>query len=179
MWSSQILFEGSEASVRWQVDRLESELADAKIGMGLFESQAVNDESRNLAEQYLMNPWKMLAIGRLRLTCRASLTGELCIRAIDLGYGSMITAYSGEIQFYLIGEQYHNLSETSNAIARLGESCASSAVNVVVDRCPPDWKSKLPIWGRPPTDLALQKAVKRALDPQNLFNPGRFVTDAF
>ena len=52
--------------------------------------------------------------------------------------------------------------------------------NVVFQRGPTAWKAqKHPVWGRPPANLALQKAVERALDPQNLFNPGRFVTDAF
>jgi glycolate oxidase FAD binding subunit len=51
--------------------------------------------------------------------------------------------------------------------------------NLIIERCPSEWKTTLSVWGRPPADLALQKSVKRALDPQNIFNPGRFVTDAF
>src|SRR5205814_2287908 len=59
------------------------------------------------------------------------------------------------------------------------EVAAKHHGNVIIERCPTEWKKSLPVWGRPPADLTLQKAVKRALDPQNIFNPGRFVTDAF
>jgi glycolate oxidase FAD binding subunit len=47
--------------------------------------------------------------------------------------------------------------------------------NLIITRCPADWKPQLPIWGEPRGDWALMKKVKQAIDPQNLFNPGRFV----
>src|SRR5206468_2955486 len=64
-------------------------------------------------------------------------------------------------------------------LSALTELAAGQGGNVVIERCPLEWKKSLPVWGRPPADIALQKAVKRALDPRNIFNPGRFVTDAF
>ena len=47
--------------------------------------------------------------------------------------------------------------------------------NIIVTRCPAEWKSVLPVWGRTTSDRAMMKAVKEKLDPQRLFNPGRFV----
>ena len=70
-----------------------------------------------------------------------------------------------------------SLSEAKAMLQELTEVAGRYDGNIVVERCPPEWKKSLPVWGLPPADLALQKAVKRALDPNNLFNPGRFVTD--
>jgi FAD/FMN-containing dehydrogenase len=47
--------------------------------------------------------------------------------------------------------------------------------NVVVLKCPTEWKRELPIWGKPRGDYALMRRVKQALDPHGVFNPGRFV----
>ncbi len=47
--------------------------------------------------------------------------------------------------------------------------------NVVVARCPTEWKRELPIWGKPRGDYRLMRRVKAALDPRGIFNPGRFV----
>jgi glycolate oxidase FAD binding subunit len=47
--------------------------------------------------------------------------------------------------------------------------------NLVVLRCPPEWKATLPIWGAARGDLELMRAVKAKLDPGNLFNPGRYL----
>jgi glycolate oxidase FAD binding subunit len=72
-----------------------------------------------------------------------------------------------------------NDHQARDLLRRALVSASGCGGNIVIERCPPEWKKSLSVWGRPPADLALQKAVKRALDPQNIFNPGRFVTDAF
>ena len=69
--------------------------------------------------------------------------------------------------------------DTAQFVNQLFDIAEPAGGNVIIAQCPSEWKKSLPVWGRPPADLALQKAVKRALDPNNLFNPGRFVTDAF
>ena len=64
------------------------------------------------------------------------------------------------------------LEEAQSLLAKLREE-ASGAGNLVVRRCPTAWKKSLPIWGTPRGDLPLMKAVKKRLDPKQLFNPGR------
>jgi glycolate oxidase FAD binding subunit len=44
-----------------------------------------------------------------------------------------------------------------------------------VARCPKEAKAYLDVWGPTPTDLALMKAVKQAIDPNNILNRGRFI----
>ena len=44
-----------------------------------------------------------------------------------------------------------------------------------VAHCPKEAKLYLDVWGPTPTDLALMKAVKQAIDPKNILNRGRFI----
>ena len=47
--------------------------------------------------------------------------------------------------------------------------------SAVAVRCPREAKLHFDVWGSSPTDLGCMRAVKRALDPANILNRGRFV----
>jgi glycolate oxidase FAD binding subunit len=69
-------------------------------------------------------------------------------------------------------------AERASAIlAGLAPRAADGNGNVVVRRCLVEWKKVLPVWGRPGGDRELMRAVKTALDPKNVFNPGRLFWD--
>jgi glycolate oxidase FAD binding subunit len=44
-----------------------------------------------------------------------------------------------------------------------------------VAHCPKEAKLHFDVWGTTPTDIALMKAVKQAMDPNNILNRGRFI----
>jgi FAD/FMN-containing dehydrogenase len=44
-----------------------------------------------------------------------------------------------------------------------------------VAHCPKEAKHHFDVWGTTPTDVTMMHAVKRAIDPQNIFNRGRFI----
>jgi glycolate oxidase FAD binding subunit len=66
-----------------------------------------------------------------------------------------------------------NLEDASAMLSSLTNLAAECGGNVIVCRCPPDWKRSLPVWGRPTADRELMRTVKRTLDPDDVFNPGR------
>ena len=45
----------------------------------------------------------------------------------------------------------------------------------IVHRCPREVKDRVNVWGSSVNDLEAMKAVKRVLDPNNIFNRGRFL----
>jgi len=47
----------------------------------------------------------------------------------------------------------------------------------VMRRCPVEQKKMLRVWGRPTGPLDLMRTVKKTLDPDNVFNPGRLFGD--
>jgi glycolate oxidase FAD binding subunit len=65
--------------------------------------------------------------------------------------------------------------QAGTMLTELRQQAVSAGGNLVVLRCPPEWKASLPIWGAARGDLELMRAIKNKLDPKNLFNPGRFV----
>jgi glycolate oxidase len=44
-----------------------------------------------------------------------------------------------------------------------------------VAHCPREAKPHFDVWGTTPTDVATMQAVKRAIDPNNILNRGRFI----
>ncbi|OWK42260.1 FAD-binding oxidoreductase [Fimbriiglobus ruber] len=66
----------------------------------------------------------------------------------------------------------------SALLAALAPTTADANGSLTVRLCPPEWKKVLPIWGAPRGDRAVMRAVKAALDPKNVFNPGRLFVDA-
>ena len=67
------------------------------------------------------------------------------------------------------------LDQAALMMAALLQWAADAEGNVVITRCPSEWKKTLPIWGRPRNDAWLMRAVKVRLDPHGVFNPGRFI----
>lgn len=44
-----------------------------------------------------------------------------------------------------------------------------------VAHCPTEAKLRFDVWGTTPTDIDMMRAVKRAIDPKNILNRGRFI----
>ena len=49
----------------------------------------------------------------------------------------------------------------------------SSVEGALIRRCPAETKKSLPVWGKPTPDWELMRHIKKTLDPDNVFNPGR------
>jgi glycolate oxidase FAD binding subunit len=46
---------------------------------------------------------------------------------------------------------------------------------LVVERCSPEMKTRIDVWGRPGSDFEIMRKLKQAWDPKGILSPGRFV----
>jgi glycolate oxidase FAD binding subunit len=46
-----------------------------------------------------------------------------------------------------------------------------------IRRCPVELKKSKSVWGKHPADWDLMRHIKKTLDPDNVFNPGRLFGD--
>ena len=44
-----------------------------------------------------------------------------------------------------------------------------------MQRCPPEVKRNIDVWGGDPTGIETMRSLKKQYDPNNIMNPGRFV----
>jgi glycolate oxidase FAD binding subunit len=61
------------------------------------------------------------------------------------------------------------------AVLRGLRSAVGQEGQVIVASAPPEIKKGLDVWGPIPPGFAVMRALKEALDPNGILNPGRYV----
>ena len=86
----------------------------------------------------------------------------------QVGVGSLIVAYVPVNPDVPAAMQY------ANAASAL-RGCLPRDASLVVTRCPTEAKTHFSVWGSTPNDLEIMRAIKRAFDPADVLNRGRFL----
>ncbi len=147
-WEIVVGFEEKPAAVRWQVSALLDELKAAPV--------------RDVME--LPNTSIFDTITALQLRPESRFIGKQSVLPSTL---------AAELQ------TRHGLLTHAHALSGViwmhdDEPLPDGAV---VRRCPAERKKSLAVWGAPPAAWELMRHIKKALDPDNVFNPGRLFGD--
>jgi len=88
---------------------------------------------------------------------------------IGAGYGGVRCLLWGEAEVPGRAEKARKYAASARGeVSRLGGY-------LVVERCSPEVKQGLDVWGGVPGGVEVMRRIKKELDPKGVFNPGRFV----
>jgi glycolate oxidase FAD binding subunit len=168
-WVLVIGFEDNRAAIGWQVQQMVRELTP---------SYAAGLEARVGNASHML--WTTLTEGvpngsvlEVKANVLPSGIADFCERVSQLPLPSSLQAHAGNGIVKLRFDRIE-LEQAREMMGCLLDWSGADG-NVVVGRCPATWKTTLPVWGKPPADGGLMQGVKQALDPHDVFNPGRFV----
>jgi glycolate oxidase FAD binding subunit len=166
-WVVVVGFEDNAASVAWQLDRLTLELGRTDL---IF---LQNEESAPLWSALVNSQADGVGLVTIAVNLRPSAALGFLPTIDPARWAIQAHAGNGIVRAHLLGET--TLEEIASEIERLRVEAVALGGNLTLPRCPTAWKERLRVWGHPRGDWAMAEAVKAALDPAGVLNPGRFV----
>jgi glycolate oxidase FAD binding subunit len=160
-------YEDNAGSVRWQLEKLKSELG--RSDLAVLEGEDAEPLWNALADFQAARVGPLSFVANIRPSSVASFVEAL----IPERWSALARAGNGIIYAHAQGDW--TLDEMKRAIAKFQQLAAHEGGNLVLARCPTPWKEALGVWGQPRADWAIAERVKAALDPHAALNPGRFV----
>ncbi|HEY7428976.1 MAG TPA: FAD-binding oxidoreductase [Gemmataceae bacterium] len=165
-------FEDNGDAVGWQVRQLLQEIAPADI-------EGLEARAGDASEALWHGLVEFTAQPAASVTFKANLlpqaVASFCQQTAAQPEPVRLHAHAGSgiVRGHLDGDL--TLPRVTVMLKELTDTAVRAEGNLVVPRCPVEWKRELPIWGQERGDLGLMRQVKEKLDPKNIFNPGRFV----
>jgi glycolate oxidase FAD binding subunit len=170
-WVVIVGFEDNRDAVGWQVQQTVREMGGA-FGPGL--DARIGKPADPLWQALIEFPAQPAGLTfKANLLPRAS--AALCRTIAEVPEPVRLQAHGGNGIVIGHGPSDLTLDRARTMLKLLHATAAAAQGNAIVLRCPPAWKSELPIWGLPRGDHWLMRTIKQKLDPHGLFNPGRFV----
>jgi glycolate oxidase FAD binding subunit len=171
-WVVAVGFEENERAVEWQVRQVLQEVSSADVEVNTVAGAATDPLWQGFAE-FTDRPDAVLGF-KANLLPHA--VADFCLKAAAFPEGVLLQAHAGSgIVRGHLGAGGLTLERVQAMLKELADAAGAARGNLVLPRCPPEWKRSLPVWGAPRGDLGLMRKVKEQLDPRGLFNPGRFV----
>jgi hypothetical protein len=170
LWLVIVGFEENSQAVAWQIQQLVRERQSAGLG-GLdvrFGSMA-----EPLWQALIEFPAQPDSCLSFKANMVSSAVADFCLAAANFGLAMQMQVHAGN--GIVIGHVMDDLSvnQAGEMLSRLQTWAMAGHGNVIVRRCPVEWKRQLPIWGVPRGDAWLMRTIREKLDPHQLFNPGR------
>jgi glycolate oxidase FAD binding subunit len=159
--------EDNVESVRWQIDRLKAEVGQADFA--IVEGERTKPLWTSLTEFQAASSGPIGFVANLRPSSVAGF-----VAGLDPAHWS-VQAHAGNGIVRAHGLDDWTLEEAGRRIKALRLEAVRDGGNLILSRCPTDWKESLCVWGEPRPDWAIADRVRAALDPLGAMNPGRFV----
>lgn len=174
-WVALIGFEENRDAVAWQVETLQAEIGKLSASQ---REPVIGDACAPIWRALTDLPFGRSVRFGFQVSVPAHAVAELCQESTRASAGWSVRAHAGNGVVQFIANEQVNREVALKILLAVREFAARSSGHAFVIRCPSEWKSGFPVWGRPREDLWLMQRIKAELDPQNLFNPGRFVVGA-
>jgi glycolate oxidase FAD binding subunit len=168
-WVLAVGYEDNAAAVAWQLDALAGEIEVPRAVLRVLQGEEAAPGWSDLAELPAAAPGPLSVVANLRPSTVVPFATQLDPDRWAVG----AHAGNGIVRAHTLGEVA--LEDLAPELDRLRAEAVRDGGNLILARCPTSWKGRLPVWGEPRGDWALAERVKRALDPQGVMNPGRFV----
>jgi glycolate oxidase FAD binding subunit len=165
-------YEEKSSTVAWQVGRSAHELPDE---LDRFSSEFQGDLATGLLRKWADFPLAQMTGWTFKANLLPAGTAALFRHADALDPRPALVAHAGNGIVYGHLHVEMGPDRAKAVLDDLGRVATEWQGNVVVLRCPSEWKAVVPVWGRSTPDRELMRAVKNKLDPGRVFNPGRFV----
>lgn len=168
-WILVVGFEDNPNSVDWQLGRIPAELGLSTSAL------AIPRDAESVPLWRRLTEFQNAPLGPLSLVVnvKPSAVVPVCRILSEIPHAIQCHAGNGIIRAHLLGEA--SLHSLSPRLAHLRREAVRLGGNVVLSRCPTDWKAELPVWGEARGDWPIMREVRRALDPTGSMNPGRFL----
>src|SRR5207302_1445142 len=139
--------------------------------LGIITQVTLKVRPRPETQALLLLGCESAALGSLLEPLHASRTRPVCVDLLNTRAARLLHAHAGSgiVRGHVLGDL---TAERAAAMLDPLTALATAAQgNLVLPRCPGDWKRTLPVWGQPRGDVWLMRQVKEKLDPRRLFNP--------
>jgi glycolate oxidase FAD binding subunit len=171
-WVIVLGFEDTAETGRWQFQQLLTEVAPAGVRGIEARAESASETLWNALVEQTAPAEARLGI---KVNLLSSAVAGLCLHLGQKTPAVQVQAHAGAGIVRVQAGEDLTLESAEAMVKELCDLAQAAKGNLVLPRCPTEWKGRLPVWGLPRGDAVVMRQVKEKLDPRRLFNPGRFV----